>query len=133
MSLFASPRFLPLVLRVDALSGVGTALLHLVGGAALAGWLGLSPALIAATGVALWAYVAAAGWASIAQPVPRGLVWALIVCNWAWAAGCLALLVTSAGITPLGQAYLAVQALAVVVFAELEWLGLRRYPVRGWA
>ena len=133
MSLFASPRFLPLVLRVDALSGVVTALLHLVGGSALAGWLGLPPALVLATGAALWVYVAAAGWASFAQPVPRGLVGALIVCNWAWAVGCLALLVTSAGITPLGQAYLAVQAMAVVVFAEVEWLGLRRYPVRGWA
>ncbi len=133
MSLFASPRFLPLVLRVDALSGVGTALLHLVGGAALAGWLGLSPTLITATGAALWVYVAAAGWASVAQPVPRALVWALIACNWAWAVGCLALLATGTGITPLGQAYLVVQALAVVMFAELEWLGLRRYPVSGWA
>jgi hypothetical protein len=36
-------------------------------------------------------------------------------------------------LSPLGQAYLLLHALAVAALAELEWFGLRRAPSAGWA
>ena len=47
--------------------------------------------------------------------------------NFAWVGACLVLLFGGAvSPTPLGQAYLVVQAVAVVVLAELQWMALRR-------
>ena len=47
--------------------------------------------------------------------------------NSAWVAGSLALLVSGAvSPTMLGYAFVLVQAVAVGVLAELQWIGLRR-------
>jgi hypothetical protein len=133
MSIFASPRFLRSVLWADAASGAATALLQLTAANALAALLGLSSGLLVASGLALVVYVAGAAYLASCNPVPRGPVWALIIGNWAWVAGCVALLMTGAAGTAPGQAYLAVQAIAVAVLAELQWMSLRRTPVAGWA
>ena len=133
MSIFASPRFLRSVLWADAASGAATALLQLTAGGALASLLGLPAGLLVASGLALLVYVAGAAYLASCEPVPRGPVWALVLGNWAWVAGCLALLFTGAAGTTLGQAYLVVQAVAVAALAELQWMGLRRTPVAGWA
>jgi hypothetical protein len=50
----------------------------------------------------------------------------LVAGNALWVAGCVDLLLTGAAATALGVAWLVMQALAVGVLAELEWLGLRR-------
>lgn len=133
MSIFASPRFLRTVLWADAASGAGTALLQLTAAGALASLLGLPAQLLVASGLVLLVYVAGAAYLANCDPVPRGPVWALIVGNWAWVAGCVALLVAGAASTAPGQAYLVVQAVAVAALAELQWMGLRRTPVAGWA
>lgn len=133
MSIFASPRFLRTVLWADAASGAGTALLQLTATSLLASLLGLPSGLLVASGLALVVYVAGAAYLANCVPVPRGPVWALIIGNWAWVAGCLALLVTGVPGTVLGQAYLMVQAVAVAALAELQWMGLRRTPIAGWA
>jgi hypothetical protein len=54
-------------------------------------------------------------------------VWAVIVCNAMWAADSI-LLLLSAWVEPtrLGHAFVIAQALAVAVFAQLEYFGLRR-------
>ena len=57
----------------------------------------------------------------------RPLLGALVVGNFAWVAACGVLLFHGAvSPTPLGQAYLVVQAVAVLVLAELQWMALRR-------
>lgn len=134
MSVFSSPRFLRTVLWADAASGAGTGALQLALAAPLALWLGLPQALLWGSGIAIFAFVALA--AHLArQPVPpRGLLGLLVAGNWAWVAACLGL--AFGGVlspTPLGQAYLLVQAVAVAVLAELQWLGLRRVVPAGWA
>jgi hypothetical protein len=133
MNLIASPRYLRTVLLADAFSGAGTALLQLTASAWLAGTLGMSQGLLVASGLVLIVFVALAAWLSQCDPVPRGALSWLIAGNWAWAGGCLALLFTGAASTTLGQAYLAVQAIAVAGLAELQWLGIRQTARRAWA
>lgn len=134
MSPFASsPRFLRCVLLADAVSGGATSLLQLTAAAVLSSLLGLPQGLLVASGLLLLAYVAGAAYLAQCDPMPRGPVWALIVANWAWVAGCLALLFGGTPATAYGQAYLAIQAAAVAALAELQWIALRRRPVEGWA
>lgn len=127
MSLFSSPQFLRNVVRADAASGLASALLHLALAGTLAPLLGLPQALVVGSGLALLGYVALSAYVATRDPMPRPLVWALIIGNFAWVLGCVYVL-CSAAFTPslLGQVYVGVQALAVAVLAELEWTGLRR-------
>ena len=130
MSLIASltsPVGLRRVLWADALSGSGTAVLHLALAGSLSSLLGLPGALLSASGILLLLYVALAGTLALQAVPSRALLGALVIGNFAWMVACLVLLfggqVTP---TPLGQAYLVVQAVAVLVLAELQWMALRR-------
>lgn len=114
------------VLALDALSGAAAALLHLAMPAALAGWLGLSPTLVTLSGAALLVYVALAGLLARQALPARAPLMVLILGNIAWAVACLALAWGGgAGVTALGQAYLTVLAVAVLLLADLEFLGWR--------
>ncbi|TWO69369.1 hypothetical protein FN976_18945 [Caenimonas sedimenti] len=133
MNVFSSPRFLRNVLWADAVSCAATGALQLAAAGWLAQVLGLPGELLLASGGLLVGVVLLASWLATREPVPRAPLWVLIAGNWLWVAGCLGLLFTGAATTTLGQAYLVLQAVAVIVLAELEWMGLRRYPVTGWA
>ncbi len=61
-----------------------------------------------------------------AVALPQPLVRLVILGNLAWAMACIALAALSSAITPLGIAYLGLQAVAVVVFAALQGAGLER-------
>jgi hypothetical protein len=126
MSLAASPRFLRTVFLADAASCAGTALLQLAAAGTLAGLLGLPLQLLVASGLFLIPCTALAGWIALQQPLPRAAAWVMVAGNWAWVAGCVALLVEGVATTAWGRAYLGVQAVAVAVLAELQWMGLRR-------
>lgn len=127
VSSLTSPLGLRRVLWADALSGSGTAAMHLALAGSLSPLLGLPTGLLTASGVLLLLYVALAGTLAL-QPTPqRTLLGMLVLGNFAWVAACLALLFGAAvSPTPLGQAYLVVQAVAVFVLAELQWTALRR-------
>ena len=75
-------------------------------------------------------YVLLVGWLGLREALPRGVVWTVIACNLAWAIGSIWLL-TSGSIAPsmFGVAFVIVQAVAVVVFAEMQYMGLRRSAV----
>lgn len=134
MSLFDSPRFLRNVLWADAAAGAGSSLLHLLAAGALAELLGLPHAILVMSGAALVVYLAAAAYLAICDPTPRRGVGMLIAANWAWVGACAVIfMINVSALTPLGQAYLLVHALAVAALAELEWFGLRRAPRLGWA
>ena len=134
MSIFASPRFLRNVLWADAAAGAASSLLHLLAASVLSGLLGLPAGVLALSGALLLVYVAAAMYLAAYEPVSRKGVGVLIGANWAWVGGCPAVFMIYAGsLTPLGQAYMVVHALAVAALAELEWFGLRRSPRVGWA
>jgi hypothetical protein len=119
--------FLRRALLADAIfSGVSAVLLSL-GASALASLLNLPEALLRETGLFLIAYAALVGWLGTRQSILRPLVWIVIAGNAAWALASISLLF-SGSVTPnlLGVAAVAMQAIAVGVFAELQYVGLRR-------
>jgi hypothetical protein len=134
MSVFASPKFLRNVLRIDAASCLASGAIQLAGGASLAGLLALPQPLLAGTGAFLLAYGAVVGWLSTRDPVPRAMVGLLAAGNAAWGLGCIGLLaVGSVQPSALGLAWVIAQAATVLVLAELQWTALRRQVVPGWA
>jgi hypothetical protein len=111
----------------DAIFSGASALLLSFGAGALAPLTNLPEALLRETGLFLIAYAALVGWLGTRQSMPKALVWIVIAGNAAWTVGSIALLFSGA-VTPnlLGEAAMAMQAIAVGVFAELQYLGLRR-------
>jgi hypothetical protein len=125
MNLVSSPRFLPAVLWADAVSALATGVLQLAAAPLLSAWFGLPAGLLTASGWVLLAVAGYAAWTARA-PIRRPAVLALVAGNALWVLGCVELLLTGAAATALGSAWLVIQALAVGVLAELEWIGLRR-------
>ncbi|MDB5632806.1 MAG: hypothetical protein JWR49_1661 [Tardiphaga sp.] len=95
--------------------GAGPPLLH------------LPEPLLLESGLFLIGYAALVGWLGTRDAMPRALVMVIIAGNALWTLGSIALLFSGA-VTPnlLGEAFVALQAIAVGVFAELQYLGLRR-------
>jgi hypothetical protein len=119
--------FLRRAILADAIFSGASALLLTFGAAALARWLSLPEALLRETGLFLIAYAALVGWLGTRQSLPKALVMIVIAGNAAWTIASIALLF-SGGVTPnlLGEAAIAIQAIAVGTFAELQYIGLRR-------
>ena len=78
-------------------------------------------------GLFMMAYAAFVGWLGSRQAVMKALVLIVIVGNAAWTLGSIALLFSGA-VSPngLGMAMVVAQAIATGVFAELQYIGLRK-------
>ena len=114
-------------LLADAVfSGVSAVGLTL-GAGMLAPFLNLPEALLRETGLFLIAYTALVGWLGTRQSVPRALVLLVVAGNAAWTLASIALLFSGA-VNPnlLGEIVVVAQAIATGVFAELQYIGLRR-------
>ena len=119
--------FLSRALLADAVfSGVSAVGLTLSAGM-LAPFLNLPEILLRETGLFLIAYTALVGWLGTRQSVLKALVLLVIVGNAAWTLGSIALLFSGA-VSPnlLGQVFIVAQAIATGVFAELQYIGLRK-------
>ena len=81
----------------------------------------------ARAGLFLIAYTALVGWLATRSSVMKTLVLVVIVGNAAWTLGSIALLFSGA-VSPnlLGQVFIVAQAIATGVFAELQYIGLRK-------
>jgi hypothetical protein len=122
-----SSQFLRRALAADAVfSGVAAVLLTLDAGM-LAPLLELPEALLRETGLFLIAYTALVGWLATRTVVPKALVMLVIAGNVAWTVGSIALLFSGA-VSPnlLGEAFVAAQAIATGLLAELQYIGWRR-------
>jgi len=118
---------LRLAIKVDAaVSGI-MALLLTFGAGLLAPLLRLPEPLLLESGLFLIAYAAFVGWLGSRTTMSRGLVLLVVTGNALWTMGSIALLF-SGTVTPnlFGNAFVALQAIAVGIFAELQYLGLRR-------
>jgi hypothetical protein len=119
--------FLRRAILADAIVSGAMALLLTFGAGALAPWLNLPEALLRETGLFLIAYAALVGWLGTRASMPKTLVVIVIAGNAAWTIASITLLFSGA-VTPnlLGEAFVAIQAIAVGFFAELQYIGLRR-------
>jgi hypothetical protein len=119
--------FLRRAILADAIFSGASALLLTFGAGALAPMLNLPEALLRETGLFLIAYAALVGWLGTRQSMPKALVLIVIAGNAAWTIGSIALLFSGA-VTPnlLGEAVVAIQAIATGAFAELQYIGLRK-------
>ncbi len=120
-------QFLSRALLADAVfSGVSAVGLTL-GAGILAPFLSLPEALLRETGLFLIAYAALVGWLGTRQSVPKALVLLVVAGNAAWTLASIALLFSGA-VNPnlLGEIVVVAQAIATGVFAELQYIGLRR-------
>ncbi len=111
----------------DAGVSAACGLLMALGAEPLSGLLGLSAPLLHYAGLALLPYALFLAWLAGRRPMPRAAVWAVIACNLLWAVDCVLLLVLGwAAPTGLGVAFVLVQAVTVLGFAEVQYVGLRQ-------
>ena len=106
----------------------GTAALGLtLGAGAFAALLDLPEALLRESGLFLIAYTALVGWLGTRASVPKALVVLVVVGNAAWTLASIALLFSGA-VSPnlLGELVVVAQAIVTGVFAELQYIGMRR-------
>ena len=129
----AHPRFLPRLLLVDALASGATAVLLVAAADLLAPLLQLPAGLLRGAGVALLPFVGLVYGLSRQAAPARGAVAAVVAINFAWVAASI-WVAFGGGWEPsvAGIAFVLAQALAVLAFADLGWIGLRAsQPARG--
>jgi hypothetical protein len=119
--------FLRRALLADAIFSGVSALVLTFGAGTFAKLLNLPEALLLETGLFLIAYAAFVGWLGTRRSTLKALVLLVIVGNAAWTLASIALLFSGA-VSPnlLGQIFIVAQAIATGVFAELQYIGMRR-------
>jgi hypothetical protein len=107
-------------------SGVGALAMTLDAGV-LSVLLQLPEALLRETGLFLIAYTALVGWLAMRPAVPKALIMLVVAGNAVWTLASFALLLSGA-VSPnvSGEIAVVAQALATGIFAELQYMGLRR-------
>jgi hypothetical protein len=120
-------RFLRFALRLDAAASAALGLLGLAAAAPLTGLLGTTTGALLGTGAFLVGYALLLLLIAARQPIPRSAAWAVVVGNVLWVLGSIGAVVAGwDSLTALGVTVVLAQAAAVAVFADLQWLGLRR-------
>ena len=123
--------FLRRVLAVDAISSGAMGLAMLSFGSFIAQLLNLPVDLIRDAGLVLLPFAAFVGYIASREHPPRAGVWIIIALNVVWVVDSIVLLFTG-WVEPnaLGYSFVIAQAVVVGVFAELEYIGLKRAPTR---
>ncbi|WP_325437299.1 hypothetical protein [Pseudomonas nitroreducens] len=130
MTLLQPSPLLRLTLKADALAGGAMGLLMALAAQPLGQLLGLPFVLLLVAGIVLLPLALVLYWMSNQPALSRTGVWAVIALNALWVVESAALLVTGyVNPTALGYAFVIGQALVVLLFAELEFFGLRRSAV----
>jgi hypothetical protein len=121
------PKFLRRVLLADAAICLATGLLMTFGAGLIAGQTQLPPELLRPAGLSLFPIAAFIAFVATRRTLSRAGVWLVIMGNVGWVGASLGVLLGGA-ISPnaFGYAFVAVQALAVAVLAELEFTGVRK-------
>jgi len=122
-----SSQFLRRALLADAIFSGASALPLILAAGPLASLLNLPEALLRETGLFLVAYTVFVGWLASRQSTVKKFVTLVIAGNALWTAASIALLFSGL-ISPnlLGALVIVAQAIATGIFAELQFVGLRR-------
>ena len=127
MSTLHSNPFLRNALLLDAAATGATGLLLIGGAGLLEGLLGLPAGLMRSAGLVLIPFVAFVAWAGTREPASQGAVALIIAVNVLWVVASVCLLLSGlVAPTLLGYAFVLAQAVAVALFAELQYVGLKR-------
>lgn len=119
--------FLRRALLADAVFSGVAALGFSVGAGAFASLFNLPEGLLLETGLFLLAYTVLVGFLASRASVPKALVLLVVIGNAAWTVASVALLLSGAVAPNLpGELMVVAQAIATGVFAELQFLGLRK-------
>jgi hypothetical protein len=121
------PNFLRYALLADAIASGATGALLIVGAGLLDGLLGLPVAVMRVAGMLLIPYVAFVVYVGTREHISRTAAQTVIALNIVWTVCSICLLLTDY-VAPkaLGTAFVIAQAAVVAVFAELQFIGLRR-------
>lgn len=127
MSHITPSPLLRFALRLDAAASAAVGLLTCLLARPLDEVIGAPPAWVLGIGLFMLGYGVVIGWLSARPTLARGAVWFIVIGNTLWALESV-LLTFSGWIAPgtLGIALLLTQAAVVALFAELQYLGLRR-------
>ena len=119
--------FLRRALIADAIFSGVAALGFTLGAGAFAALFNLPEAMLREVGLFLIGYAAFVGWLGTRATMMKVLVLVVIAGNAAWTLGSIALLFSGA-VSPnaLGMVMVAAQAIATGVFADLQYIGLRK-------
>jgi hypothetical protein len=114
-------------LRLDAAASAGLGLVILALSGRLDEWLGTPSAFTLSVGAFLLVWASALGMLSLRPQIAAAAVWTVIGLNVVWIAASLAVAFGGAfDLTGWGMALLALQAAPVLLFIDLEYLGLRK-------
>jgi hypothetical protein len=120
-------RLLRLALRLDAAASGALGLLAVGAAAPLSGLLGPATGVLLGTGAFLVVYALGLVVVAARPVISRPAAWTVVVGNSVWVLGSVGAVVAGREeLTTLGVAVVLAQAAAVAVFADLQWLGLRR-------
>jgi hypothetical protein len=126
MTIHSSP-LLRQALVADATTSAAFGLLMLIGAGPLSGILGLPEMLLRVAGAVLLPYAALIGWLGVREQIQKPIAWAVVLGNALWVADSLLLLVSGwVQPTSAGIAFVIAQALVVLMYAEFQYVGLRR-------
>ena len=118
---------LRLALKLDAVATGALAVLGLAAAPLLDSMLGTPSSLLLPVGLFLLVFAAAVWLIGTRPQFSRVAAWSVVALNLLWVIGSVATVATGwLPLTTLGTAFVLVQAVAVLVFADLQILGLRR-------
>jgi hypothetical protein len=129
MAISNHSHFLNRVLLADAtISGV-TGLLMTIFAESLHRLLGVPEPLLRYAGISLLPFAAVLIYLANRKNLSRAVVWVIIAGNALWAIDSIILLFTNwVAPTTLGYTFIIAQALIVGIFAEAQYVGLKRSP-----
>jgi hypothetical protein len=122
--------FLRSVLFADAATCAACGLLLVAGGGFLQNLLGLPAPLMFYAGLSLFPFAAFLVYAATRKSISKTFVWLIIGLNLLWTIDSFLLLISGyVEPTTFGFVFVILQAIGVVVFADLEFIGLRKAEV----
>lgn len=127
MTTRTTPTLLQRALFLDAGVSGATGVLMVAASGPLSGLLGLPVPLLQWAGLILIPFALLLMWLATRNPIPRVWAWGVVGVNALWALDSVLLLMTGwVDPTVLGYVFTVGQALVVLGFAELQFMGLRR-------
>ncbi len=122
--------FLRCVLFADAATCLACGLLLSAGGGFLQNLLGLPVSLMFYAGLSLFPFAAFLVYAATRKSISKTAIWAIIGINLLWTIDSFLLLASGyAAPTAFGYIFVIFQAIGVLIFADLEFIALRKAEV----